>query len=295
MSLSRRHIDLKFRLGTGSFGDTGDNTASVTGLRVSATIHKAGAAGMNTLEMRVNGLTPDIANQISTLGKPLNAGRNNLVSLSAGSDETGMAVAFIGTIMSAYQDAKSAPDVAVTVLAQTGLLEALRPLPPSSFKGSADVATILAGIAKQMNYTFENSGVSVQLANAYFPGTGRDQAYAAAAAAGINITMDDQPGGTPTLAIWPKTGSRGGEIPLISPDTGMVGYPTHTDTGLFVTTVYNPNIVFGGKVKIQSSIKNANGVWTLYDVTHDLESETPGGKWFTSIGCNFADHAAVAP
>jgi len=294
MAYAKRKIDLEFRLGKGSFGGSGFNTVKATGLRVTAAIEKAGAIGMHTLNARVYGLDQSIANSISTLGKVLTAGRNNLVSVSAGDDQSGMSVVFLGTIDTAWSDYTGAPDAAVVIRAHTGLFDALRPLPAVSFQGSADVATIMSGIAQQMGYTFENSGVSVQLSNPYFPGTGRDQAYAAARAADINIAMDDQPGGTLTLAIWPKDGARGGVAPLVSPDTGMVNYPTWVENGVIVKTLYNPSLMAGGKVNIKSAIPNANGTWQIFNLRHDLESEIPEGEWFTTASCNVLGHQQLA-
>jgi hypothetical protein len=294
VTYSPRHIDLKIRLGQGSFGESGNNTASVSGLRCSAIISKAGGLGMNNLALRVFGLTKKIANQITVLGKPISNVVKNDISVSAGADDTGMSVTFIGTIFQAWQDLNQAPDASVTISAFTGLLEALRPLPPISFQGSADVATIMSGIAKQIGFDFENNGVSVQLANPYFPGTGRQQAAACAEAANINWLMDDQPGAKQVLAIWPKDGQRGGAIPLISPDTGMVGYPTWTENGIAVKTLYNPSIVTGGKIKVDSEITVAKGEWQVFSVTHELESETPDGKWFTTAECNVLGHQAIA-
>lgn len=288
MSLTKRRIDLTFRLGEGSFGGDGSNTVKVTGLRCTASISKAGGVSMTALQLRVYGLPLTLMNRLTTLGKQLTAGRNNTVTVEAGSDDTGMAVVFIGTIHQAWADLNSAPDAVFTVEAYTSLLDALRPLPPTSFNGSADVATILSGLAQQMGYAFENNGVSVQLAYPYFPGTGRDQAMAAAHAANINILFDDS-----TLAIWPKNGKRGGAAVLLSKDTGMVGYPTWTANGLVITSEFNPSITFGGTIHVQSIITPACGDWTVFKVDHDLESEMPGGKWFTRVEATILGHTVL--
>jgi hypothetical protein len=67
----------------------------------------------------------------------------------------------------------------------------------------------------------------------------------------------------------------------------MVGYPTHTQAGISVTVLFNRSIVFGGRVRLESELVPAIGdTWTPYMVTHDLEAEMPGGKWFTSFECN---------
>jgi hypothetical protein len=36
-------------------------------------------------------------------------------------------------------------------------------------------------------------------------------------------------------------------------------------------------------MQITSSITPACGTWTVLKVEHDLEAETPGGKWFTTL------------
>lgn len=287
MTLARRHIDLKFQLGQGSFGDGGFDTVEVTGLRVSATISKTGGVSLSSLNLRAYGLDLSTMNQLSTLGKPLIYGRKNIVSVTAGDDVTGMALIFSGIMQEAWVDAQGAPDVAFLVTAYTGQLDSLRPLPPSSFPGSADAATIVSGLATQMGYGFENSGVTVQLANPYFPGTGRQQLETVARAGDFNFFVDDV---TNVVAIWPRDGARDGAAILVSPDTGLVGYPAHTQDGINVTTVFNPNIVYGRALKVESALIPSSGIWKPYAVTHDLESETPGGKWFTQAACTVLGH-----
>lgn len=287
MSYTRRILDVEFELGEGSFGESGSNKVSLTGLRVQAIIKKAGQAGMNTADIRVFGLPPSVVRNITTLGKVLTGTKVNTVTLKAG-DETGTAVVFTGTIQTAFQDYNAAPDVSVVIGAYTGILDALKPLPPSSFKGGADAATIIAGLATQMGYAFQNNGVSVQLSNQYLAGTGRDQALKCAEAANINIAFDDA-----TIAIWPKNQARTGSAVVLSPTTGMIGYPAWMDTSIVVRSLYNPAFVFGCPIIIQdSAVENANGGWKIFSLTHELESETPGGKWFTTMECMILDHTS---
>src|SRR5690242_14120977 len=159
-------------------------------------------------------------------------------------------------------------------------MDSVTPVSPVSYQGGVDVATILSAIAKQMNppRTFENNGVSVILQNPYYPGNATQQIQEVCDAAGIFYSLDKD-----TLAIWPPGGARGGAIPLIGPDTGMVGYPTYTHNGIDLITIFNPNIQFGGKIQVQSSIKGANGIFNVGQMVHNLESQTPGCSWFTAL------------
>lgn len=288
-TLIKRVIEVQIQLGEGSFGETGANTVSITGLRVSAIITKVGRAGMTTCDCRIFGLPPTVVKAITTLGKVLTGVKKNVIKLLAG-DEGGQAVVFIGIIQTAFQDYNSAPDVSVTIGAYEGILEAMRPLPPSSFPGGADVATIISGLAEQMGYGFENSGVSVQLSNQYLPGTGFKQAQDAATAANINIAFDDG-----TIAIWSKGKARGGTAIVVSPTTGMVGYPAWMEASIVVKSLYNPSFVFGAPIKVEGSfIENANGQWVPFKITHELDSEMPDGKWFSTLECSILDFQASA-
>lgn len=279
MTFAQRQIDVTFSIGKGSFGEDGFDNITLSGLRVSATVEKTGLPGMNTAQVRVYGMTLSMMNQLSTLGKPQIFTRKNAVTIKAGDAVSGMAVVFTGTLQDAWAELRGAPDGFFVVMAHTGLLAQMKPVPPSSFPGSADAAVILSGLAEQMGLSFENNGVSVQLSNPYFPGTARMQAVSCAKAAGINMTLDDD-----VLAIWPVGGHRGGTIPLISQDTGLVGFPAYAGgQQMALSTLYNPSIRFGGQVDVQTSLTGANGRWTVNSVHHHLESQTPGGAWFTQI------------
>lgn len=279
MSFTRKRIDVTITLGTGQFGDSGSNTVTLTGLRVHAGIQVYGGEAMPQAQLRIFGLPLDMINQLTTIG-PINSAImfNNSVLVAAGDDETGMQTLYSGTIWEAWGEFESAPEVPLNIVGLGGLAAALKPVGALSYPGSADVATIMQTLAKTMGLAFENNGVSVQLANPYFPGTSLAQVRACARAADIYFAIDRG-----TLAIWPKTGARGGDVPLISPATGMVGYPRFASNGLVLTTLCNPSIKPGGVVQVQSDLQVACGKWTVMQVSHSLQSETPNGQWFTTI------------
>lgn len=278
MSFVKREISLRFELGTGTFGDTGMNVVNVSGLRVHAHIVQAGADTMGELQLTVFGLVPSIMNQLTTLTRQDMVVRQNTVFVSAGDDVAGLSTAFEGTITEGWADLNSAPDTRLQVVAYAGMYQKLKPVSPSSYPNGADAAVVMQTLAATMGLGFENNGVSVQLAKPYFPGTAWEQARACAEAAGINWTIDKG-----TLAIWNNPGHRGGSIPLISPATGLVGYPAYTGVGVGVKTIYAPGINPGGLATIDSSVKNACGNWYVTDVSHSLQSETLGGDWFTEF------------
>lgn len=285
MSFIRRRIDLTFTLGEGNFGEgtpdgnSGSNTIQFSGLRCSVDIVKAGLPGADKANIRAWGLSKSHMNQLSTLGKTRLEARKNTVSIYAGDDESGLALLFTGNMQDAFQDFKGVPDASLNVFAFAGQMAALKPASSSSFQGSADVATILQGLATQAGYLFENNGVQQQLANPYYPGTVLDQIQAVIRHAGIYGTIDGD-----TLVIWPKDSSRGGDIAEFGPSSGLVGYPqSSADYGIGFTAVFRPGVVIGRPVKLVTSIVPANGEWVVNGLKYALESELPNGKWFMDI------------
>jgi hypothetical protein len=288
MSFLRRKINLTFRLGRDTNGvqytfTEGDfDTVTVEGLRIQATIANAGPPSMGQASIVVHGLTSSLQNQLSSVTR-LNDGqiatRFAQMVVEAG-DDTGMSTIFQGQVSLAQIDASGAPDIRLNVAAHAGLYEAVKTAAPMSFPGVADVATIMQNLATQNGYAFENSGVKTQLWTPYFHGSPRQQMEACAAAANINWALDSG-----TLAIWPKGASRNAELPLISTSTGMIGYPSNQGLGgsITVKTLFNPQLIIGRPCQVQSSLPFANGNFVMFQVSHDLESETPNGLWETSF------------
>lgn len=280
MSFTKKRIDVTIKLGKGQFGEDGVNdTVTLTGHRTIVNISAPGGGSMGALQMRMYGLTPDLMNKLTTIG-PINATVvKNSVYVSAG-DETGMSQIYAGTISEAWGDFQPPPDVSFNIVALCGLIEAVKPIPPVSYKVPTDAATIMASIAKTMGVAFENNGVTAQIHDPYYPGTAWQQAQTCSMAGDFRMVLDRG-----TLAIWPKSGARGGGIPLISPATGLVGYPAFSSKNLTITCTFNPNIIPGGQIDVQSSITMARGRMNVVGVSHAIESERPGGAWFTRIEC----------
>jgi hypothetical protein len=235
---------------------------------------------MGAIQLRVLGLTKSMMNQLTVIG-PINQVKpKNEVLLAAG-DENGMTSVFQGTIFSAWADYGGMPDVPFNIIAYAGLGLAVKPMNASSYPGTASVADIMSKIAANAGLAFLNSGVATQLINPYFSGAALQQIKACARAAKINHKIEFG-----KLTIWPQGQAiTGGEVPLISPETGMVGYPALSSQGMTVKTLFVPNIILGGAIQVKSSLQMANGNFNVFNYVHNLSSEVPGGPWFTTIDC----------
>jgi hypothetical protein len=220
-----------------------------------------------------------VMNQLTTVGLIASERRNNLIRVRASDESGAMSLVYSGQINTAFGEFNGAPNVVFSVTAFAAQTAAILPVPAISFQGSIDCATILEAFAKVAGMTFVNNGVSVQLSNPYFAGSTLDKIKKCVEMAHINASI-----GLDTLTIWPKTGNvaTSTEI-IISPDTGMVGYPTFSAQGLGIVSQFNPRINVGNPITVKSSLPVACGQWQVYSVYHRLQSETPNGAWFTQL------------
>lgn len=282
MTFAHKSLDVQFSLALGEF-QGGGNKAYLTGHRISAVIEQPGSPDMARAGIGIFGLPLTMMNQLTVLPSDLTTvGRNN-VSVFAHEDGMAPSLVFEGTIMSAYVDARAQPQVGFRVEALGGLLAAVAPAKPTSIQGSADVAQTFQQIVKQSGFRFENNGVNCRVQNPYLWGSARQQMHRLAKAAGIQWVIDRD-----VVAIWPKGKARQGDATKISPATGMRGYPAFNSGGIEVTVLFNPALQYGGSIEIESELKPACGKWIVYNIAHELESETSGGRWFTTISASKA-------
>jgi hypothetical protein len=278
LALTQKLLTFQFNLANGNFG-SGGNAMTISGLRATAKISKAGSAGMSQVEAAIYGMTLSQMNQLTTFGLNITqTGKNSLI-VQAGESGGSLSTVFQGTIIEAWMDASGMPDVVFRVFANAGSIEAVQtPSPPTSVKGQADVAKMMSSLASTLGLTFENNNVNVQLANPYFPGSLRTQALQIAKAAGIEWIIDNG-----TLAIWPAGKARQGGGTLISKDTILVGYPGFNSKGVVLKTLFDPTLKYGAPIQVQSDITPACGTWTIYSMDYNLASMVPNGPWFCII------------
>jgi hypothetical protein len=284
---NQKQLRFVITLGTGKFGSSNNDTITLQGFRATADVDKAGGMMMSTLRAKIYGVAQADMNSVTTLQWKTGLLIPNTVEVYAidGAAET---LVFAGNIVNAWADYQGMPDVFLHVQAQAAFFNTLKAVPPRSFDGGVDVPSVMAQIARDLGYTFENNGVATQLVDVYLPNTGMEQAKDLARAAGCDLYLDDT-----ILAITPKGVPRNTLIPLISPSSGLVGYPTFDGVGVYFRTLFNPGITFGGSVKLETDVQQAAGEWVVTSVNHRLESEKPGGAWFSTVRGNLNGLAVV--
>ena len=276
------------------FPGTNANVLQVSGLRASAVIKGAGLPAFPELSLRIYGLAQQDMNALAIV--PVQGGKPqyqfNTVQVEADSGN-GFSFIFSGQIYEAGPDYADAPDVCLFVHAQAAGFDQLTPANPTSYPGTADVATIVSNIASKMSMAFENDGVTGVLTGRYYSGTLTSQLRQVCRDAGINAVIENQN----LLVISPAGVARTNVAPFIlSPTSGLVGYPKVRGNGyLDVRALFNPAFRQNGPVTIQGSDvvidpnlpktlnSLADGNWLVGPLTHTLECQKPGGAWFTEM------------
>lgn len=273
-SFTKKRINIRFDLTTGVFAG-GGNKYEATGLRISVSIQNNGGLAQSKGEFAIYGLPLDVMNQLSTVGTQYNKEYKNGVAIEAGDDESGMTLIFAGVITSAFVDAQAMPQVNFHVTAISQTFYSVKPAEPLSIKGSADVSGMLSQIASAMGFAYEDAGVNVKLANPYYAGSLWQQALQIARHAGIDVVLDKN-----TLVAIPPDKSRQSDTVLISPETGLVGYPAFNQRAVVVAALFNPAVQYGANFEVRSELTPANGIWKINSLVYELESEMPQGNWF---------------
>jgi hypothetical protein len=278
---NKKRLRFVITLATGTFGSSNNNQITLEGYRSIAEIDKAGGMMMGELRARIFGVSQSDMNSCTLIQfKPGFYLKNTIVVFAIDGDSETMV--FAGNVVNAWGDYQDLPQVCLYVQAQSAYSDSLSSAVPFSIPGAIDVSIPMSQLAAKMGLSFENNNVHTIVRDIYLPNTLKEQALDLAREAGCSLYIDDT-----TLAITPLYQPRGSNIPEISPSSGLVGYPTFDGVGgISFRTLFNPSILFGGAIKLVTSIPQAEGQWLVACVSHHLEAEKPNGEWFSRIRGN---------
>ena len=280
VSFTKKLLTAVITLANGNFGP-GGNSVTIAGFRMNAVINVVQGVTTGTMELAIYGLPLQLMNRLSTLGTNLNVARENKISLYAG-DENNLpgALAFSGIIFNGYADGQGMPQVCFRITGRPGGgLDAVKPVEPISKSGPQEVAEMMGGLAKLMGLQFNNNGVSIKLRNPYYAGSAWSQAVRLARHANILMVVER---GELSITTPGQQSQQSSGI-ILSPQTGMVGYPAFRQASIIVRTLYNPEIKAQGQVTVQSDLTTANGNWNVLNYISELDCLEPHGKWFQIV------------
>ena len=275
-----------------TFDETGSNVLIYEGLRTSVVMRFGGGAIMPSAEVTAYGLSLSAMHKLMRIRwQDLNSMLNR-IRIEAGEQGQPLTHVFEGNITFAYIDTSNAPEIALRISSMAGILESYKPTPQRSFPGVTPVVEALESITTGMGYIFENSGVpdTITMQDVTLGSTDMNKIRRLCDDYGIFPYIEHG-----LIAITPIGGERAFRIPVLTPKTGLLGYPVPTQRGIEVRCLWDPMIRFGGVIRIADSImETTNGDWRVFGVTTTLESEIPGGAWFMDIQATYRDPRYVA-
>jgi len=265
------------------FDTSGNNTLTIETLRMTATtvINNRQAT---QLDLKIYGMRTKDMDALTSAWIDSTAIRDNRVELYADNGQ-GYQLVFKGTIIEAQPDYNRAPDVYFHILGMISYFNTIEVTEPLSYQGSIDVNVIGQALATKMNLSFLSSVKGITLNNPNYPGTVMDQLRDMCYDASIDFYFQGE-----NLVFTPVL-QPFSEVPavLLTPATGLVGYPMYTRRGLVVRALYDPAFLCGSAIEIQNSlVKGTNGRWYPYSAQFDLSANMPRGPWFATLQCNKA-------
>ena len=292
-SFSEKQLRASLVLPQGTFPGTNNNTLVLTGLRMSAQLEQSGR-WTNSCDLRIWGMRQDDMNAVTVVFGP---GGQTLAIQTAllileSNDGSGWFLIFQGQLIEGGPDYSSIPDVCLHVLAMTGAGQQWLSAAPNSFRDEMSVVSIANQLTQQMGFILEPNDVTGTLSSPYFDGTLLEQFRDLAEMANFDYYFLPPA----TIAICSRNKPRLGKTIIpVNPQTGLVGYPTRTRFGVECTVLFSPAIELGAPIQISNStVRGADGVWYPFYQMHDLESITPGGRWFSQLRCGPAPLYASA-
>lgn len=266
------------------FDSSGNNTLTIETLRMTATTLICNRQA-SQLDLKIYGMRAHDMDALTSAWIDSNAIRDNRVELYADNGD-GYKLVFKGTIIEAQPLYKMAPDVPFQILGMISYFNTIEVSQPLAYSGTVSMKTIGQDLAGKMGLSFASEGIDgINLNNPNYPGTVFDQLRDACYDAKVDFYFQ----GT-TLVFTPveKPFSNTPTV-VLSPTSGLVGYPEYGRRGLIVTAFYDPAFLCGSAIEIQNSaVKGTNGRWYPFSAQFNLSANFPRGPWEAVLQCNKA-------
>lgn len=266
------------------FPGTNSNTLVLTDMAVSARV-QAVARLSTQADIRIFGMKASDMNALTVAWANPPVVLDNLVILEAnsGTNEDGWVQVFKGTIIEAQPDYRDMPNVSFMLSAMTGYYQKITPAAPTSYPYEVDIGLAASEIIDRMGapWSYVDGGATGVLSNPYFWGTLWDQLSQACAAANADFYIQ----GDDILIVPAGQPRQSAPSIVLSPKSGLIGYPMFERSGLNVTAIFNAAFLCGTPLDVESALPNASGRWYPYSLMHALDARLPRGLWQTELRC----------
>lgn len=259
----------------------GSDKIIIDDLPMHVDIVKAGIPSFPEASITIWGLELDKMKALSMKGHVALQNYRNRIKVYAGEgeDPTKLPLIFVGEESFGAMQVDDSGEARFEMKAFTGIYEALEPSEPKSIQGSVPAADVIAIFASEAGMSFINQGVTTRISNCYVQGNVMQKMMTVADAIGADLIIDDR-----TIILLPKNKTRNAQAITINAQTGLLGYPSITSTGISVSFIFNPSIRFRQMIHVDSVIPMATGDHSVMRLQHTLDANrNGGGAWQTSI------------
>ena len=257
------------------FPSGGGNKLVLQGLRMSAKITTVNRQSM-LATIEIWGMKNEDMNALTVAwSAPNGVVLDNSLIIEAG-DGMKMSEVFRGTLTEAQPNYSSAPEVSFIAQAQGGYFAAVEVFHDNSWNGTVSIVEMATKILSGTGYSVVDGGAKGVLSNPKFTGSRWQQLGTACESTKTDWYVI---GDKIVLCAFntPLT-----DIPaiILSPASGLIGYPRLERAGLVAQSIFDPALTCGTAIEIRGSIvPYANGRWFPQKVTHTLEANMTNGKW----------------
>lgn len=260
------------------------NTYIIDGLPVTARIDKTGGFdALHQSDITIRGLSMDKATEMKVLeytdwGERVN---DIVVEAREGEEEAWYRV-FAGNAISAVPQINTDGTMDFHIHAVAGACSISKVVTPTSVKEAVSAETLFRQFANEGEIEYKPLGkLGVYVKNCVFTGSPKEKMRQLAVMIGCDAFIDDN-----ALVTKEYGGETYPEVPTVSVENGMLGYPRYTSQGISFRCLLRKDIKFAGLVNVQSVIKPFCGVWQIYKVSLKLDAYYPhGGDWHMDVDC----------
>jgi len=278
MTYKQRNLKFQFGLSSGQFNDEGANILTLENVKAEVQVAAFGGLSANTLDAKIYGMSLKNMGLIGYKGVQYGVVTQNSVKVWA--EDVAL---FSGTIGWAYVDANQMPDAPLIIQASTTGYAQSEPVVDFSQQGIVKIADIITAMANYIKLTVViHADVNGVEKDPHYTGNTIDQIRTCARNNGLLIDIR-----LGAIFVWPEGKPVDNNVPYVSKETGLLGYPRFDGWGLEFTAMFSPLLIQGRDVQVQTDLPNASGVYNINSAVHHLSSWIEGGPWMTMCSGTF--------
>lgn len=247
-------------------------------MNVRATGTKFANPLQNDCSVTISGLSMQTRDFILTETSPFNSNRTpKRLIVEAGRVSIGVFRLFVGDIISASPG--SPPDVTLTIKAKTSNSQSGNIV---SVEGGAmqKLSAIADRVAREIGVALDFIATDKNISNFSYSGAASKMVDLLQQSGGVRAFIDDE-----ILIVKDYGRAHIGRIKILNQESGMVGVPKPTESGLEVTYMVDSESLLGGMIRIDSRMfKSVNGDYVVDQLKFDVS--THDDAFFYTAACS---------